>query len=298
MAGTYADVPAPRIAYDLIDIEPVFWTIASTISSYAYYPTSFSTENQRRLNSEGNGASSTQDQDSFISFSRTNYIAFIFPELYDIRAYKIVANSGFVSWFGSSIEVSTDTTSGIDGTWTQVSSTIAVSASSTRDVYRPPTALSVDSIIAIRFSDIDDPPDDFHLYGNPTVNPAPVRSERIAFYRADAGTELTGPELDMGDISRGSTYTKTFRVRNYAPVRAAVNTTISMNQLYPPTGSISAASQYLFSFDNINFSATLTIPVLYSGQYSDVIYMRKVTPSNATVGLWSARVETSVEYWV
>lgn len=302
MAGTYADVPAPRIAYDLIDVDVLYHQTLTTgyVSSIDdATPRNLTTAQVRQLNSDGIGSASSAIV--ILDTLCTNNITFIFRELYDIAAYYLISASSDVNFGTESIYTSDDTTNGLDGTWSLATASVTINAYSTRGVFRPPTSLSLTSINAIQFRFSDPGGSDtvgrLYLYGNPTVTPEPVRTKRLAFYDATDATEFTGAELDLGDVALSSSNVKTFRIRNYSPASTARNITLSTNQLYPPVSGPSLPAQYLLSLDGLTYTATVNIPYLYSGQYSDVIYVRKETPFNATTGMWTARVEASAEEW-
>lgn len=304
MAGTYADVPAPRIAYDLIDVDVLYHQAVSSQDSMPYnadllIPRNLTAAQQQQLNSDGVGTATA----SIIAFDIlcVNTVTFIFRELYDIAAYCLFSSSSDTNFGNETIYTSTNTTNGIDGTWTLATSSVTIRTYASRNLFRPPTALSLTSIRAVQFrfenSGSGDNLSRVHLYGNPTVTPEPVRTKRLAFYNEAGDAEFTGANLDLGDVALSSSMTKAFRIRNYSPASTARNITLTTNQLYGPSTGPSLPAQYLLSLDGLTYTATVNIPYLYSGQYSDVIYVRKETPFNATTGLWTARVEASAEDW-
>lgn len=303
MAGTYADVPAPRIAYDLIDVDVLYHQTVyngnAIFNADDLIPRNLSSTQARQLNSDGLGSATS----AIVPLDTlcTNNVTFIFRELYDIAAYYLISASSDVNFGTESIYTSNNTTNGIDGTWSLATASVTINAYSTRGTFRPPTALSLTSINAIQFRFESPGGSDtigrLYLYGNPTTTPAPVRTKRLAFYDPVDAVEFTGAELDLGDVALSSSNVKTFRIRNYSSASTARNITLSTNQLYPPVSGPSLPAQYLLSLDGLTYTATVNIPYLYSGQYSDVVYVRKETPFNATTGLWTARVEASAEEW-
>src|SRR5690242_6124663 len=100
MAGFYPDVPANRFAYHLDGTKIFELDSAKTLTEITSQAAAFNDE----------------DGDNATTYGAVALI-FIFPELRDINGYYLVDN-----WGGTpgALQYSTNTTTGLDGTWTTI----------------------------------------------------------------------------------------------------------------------------------------------------------------------------------
>lgn len=287
MAGFYADPPGPRIMYD-IDGTAVYWAVDS--GGVGGVVTALSGASLTAMNNES--------EDTYPAPTSSNWsLIMIFPVAMDIIAYHYSARSGWsVSGYGpSSLERSNDTTNGIDGTWTNVTSTIVGNSSSqVSPTYRNSiTSLSIANVKAIRFRGVTQYQHfrTLHLYGAPTA----TTNDILAFWDPVSDQALGGAALDFGDVPQTNTSTKTFRIKNMSATLTA--NTISISDSAPTDFSPSVPPQYEYSLDGINYSQAVNISSLIPGEISQVVTMRKTTPSNAALGLHALRVTAQASSW-
>lgn len=126
----------------------------------------------------------------------------------------------------------------------------------------------------------------FHVYGTRTNN------DRLVMWNATTNVALTGAALDFGDVLKGTTYTKTFRIKNAHATKTANSIVLTAESL---TGDMDDGIQY--SIGGGAYSSSLDIGNLASGVISDVITMRRVVPSNEVSGIKAARVVATPTSW-
>ena len=102
--------------------------------------------------------------------------------------------------------------------------------------------------------------------------------------------------FDGGDVPRSSSADKTFRIKNLSATYTANDVDLYVQALTP--GSPSAAGMYTLSDDTVTFQPTLNISTLAPGAISSVFTLRRVTPSDAPISTWSARLAADVNEWV
>jgi hypothetical protein len=215
----------------------------------------------------------------------SNYLTFVFPQKRDI-----VAIGGRFGDAGThDIQTSVDTTNGIDGVWTN----LALAAS---NLYFSPVGVSHRTtwslrngpgVKGVRFNvsglGADRHAYGVHIYGIISAGETPDRLILTDLLDNPIG----GAYFDWGDVPRGSSADKMFKVKNLSTTKTATGTVVSIDSLTDTTPSVEA--QHYLSLDDVAFTATVTIPTLLPGQSVEVT-LRRVTPSNATLALWDARL--------
>jgi hypothetical protein len=227
------------------------------------------------------------------------FYTFIFPELRDIVGwvgyYTLYVGGGSLG-----IYTSVDTTNGSDGTW--VSRGAWNPTGSTKAQMRQSiTAVSWLGVKAVAFgaSTNGDPvwAWTLHLYGNISAGQTP---DRLRFWHPtldeplDDNTSADGSWLDFGDTTQGTTADKTFRVKNNSSTLTA--NSINITTAAPTDTSPTLPSQFTFS-DGGAFATSLNVGNLAPGAFSNVITIRRTTPSNAVLSLWWARVTADPGSW-
>lgn len=271
MAGSFPDPPGLRMAFDRDGSDVVTHNGSAA-------PTSLVQADRQKINDE----SMTAD----VSLpSGQNYLAIIFPNLRDLVA--LGARFGDAGTY--TVETSTDTTNGLDGTWTTLSGASSNTAFDPSGVGHRTTwrALSASAIKAVRFTvsglGADRKVYGVHLYGSIAAGETP---DRLVF-TDPLGNPLTAAFFDWGDVPRGSSADKAFKVKNNSTTKTATTVTVSIDALTDPTPSV--AAQYYLSLDGVTFSASLSIPSIAPGASVDVT-LRRVTPSSAQLSVWDARL--------
>lgn len=272
MAGSYPDVPGPRMAYDRDGSVVV-------VHDGNNAPTVVGSNQLAGMNDEAVAGG------DYAFPSGLSYVVVLFPQLRTLQGYG--ARFGDAGTY--ILQTSPDTTNGLDGTWTNQASGISnttfspAGASHRNNI----TALTVSSIKAVRFLVSGLSGDriihGIHLYGPYVVGQTP---DRLAF--TDTVDNLVGGAFfDWGDVPRGSSADKAFKLKNLSSTKTAATILVSVESLTDTTPSV--ASEHLLSLDGATFAATVTVSALAPGA-SQNLFLRRVTPSNATLSVWDARV--------
>ena len=274
MAGRYPDVIGPRMAYDrdgsvvvLIDGDNVITELT------------------------GAQAKEINDEDA-ASIHGDRRIAVLFPELRDLVGY-FARMSGFAGI--GALEASIDTSNGLDGTWTTVvdpwinapdvvpsyrSAIQAVSATGKRAVRFAITPSALGMYISA-----------LHLYGAASAG----ETTYLHLWDPALSQDLGGAALDFGDVPRGSSADRTFRVKNAHPSLTAQGVTLTLEALTDTTPSV--PGQFLLSTDGATFGAQAGLGNLGPGAVSGLVTIRRNTPVDAALGLWAARVVAAAGSW-
>lgn len=281
MAGLYPDVPGPRLAYDRdgtvgLNTNSGFTAVAGQLTSTQL----------RALNDE-----------TITTVVAGGGLCLIFPELRDIVGVYLdhgEQSSGSTPGM-SPLYWSPDTTNGIDGTWTSLGAQgdgfFTASPTRMRNNIKPLAQPGVRGLrvaqsgggatITYRI---------WHVYGSPS-DP----NDCLRLWHPSLDQEVGGSHFDWADFRRLSSDDRQFRVKNNSDTLTASTITVSAEA--PTDTTPSVAAQHLFSADGTNFGASVVIPSLAPGALSDPITLRRVTPSNAFLSLWWARVAAVAGVW-
>ena len=284
MAGSYPDAPGHRMAYDR-DGSVVVSVSSSGVS------TELGSAQKRALNDE---FGSTTGGDG-VSLSTGGHLAVIFPEVRDLAAY-------FLSKYGSygdpsGVQVSTDTTDGTDGAWSAVALAFSVTTTyPVKPAYRQRiTSAAASGIKGVRvtMSAAGNPPSVYalHLYGAPTS----ATGDRLDLWHPTLDERLGASALDWGNVPRGSSADRTFRIKNSSATLTASGITASLDALTDTTPSV--PGQHLLSYSGGAFAATASVGNLAPGAISGVVTLRRVIAADAGLGMWSARVIADATTW-
>lgn len=300
MAGNYPDVPAPRMAYDRDGTIGYWW---NTSGAGANSGGTMTGTQLRNLNSE-----TAVMVSSGISGTSSSYFGFIFPQLRDVVAYtnfRYFDSNGNTYNVGS-IETSVNTTNGVDGTWTNRGASTPLPATSNGIIpaYRiasNQTAVTWSGIKAIRINSTNNwhspSISNTYLYGSMSAGQTP---DRLRFWHPtldeplDDATSSDGGFLDFGDATRGTTADKTFRIKNNSASLTANTITIGLDVLTDASPTLT--TQFTLS-DGGAFGATVSIASLAPGAISPVITIRRTTPSNAALVVWTIRITADPVSW-
>jgi hypothetical protein len=228
--------------------------------------------------------------------TQVDFFAVVFPEKRDIDGFffnALVGGGG--SGATVDVQTSTNTTNGQDGTWTAFVS--AYNYKAVAPVWRSSvvagTALAVKGIRWVGFS----AGNTFairalHLYGEiaPGENP-----DRLVFWSATADEKMPPATLDWGDVPRSSSADRIVRVKNISGTHTANNVRVSFDILTDGTPSVPA--QHLVSYGGGAFLAQVNLGSLGPGAISGPITLRRVTPSNAVLGLFAPRASAVADSW-
>lgn len=253
MAGSYPDPPSYRMAIHR-DGTQIF-NLSTGLN--------LSQGNLNTLNSESGASAVTSNQ-----------VCVIFPELRDLDAIWLNGNTGSVS-----TQVSSDTTNGLDGTWA-AGPTVSVTADTGnplgtgwRDSITSSTAFAIKGV---RFT--VGSLRNIHLYGE--ISPTQTE-KRIEFWHPTIDQKISPNTFDWGDCPRYSTGQVRFRLKNMSPSLTAFNVIVSALALTDTTPSVPA--QHFLSDDGVHWAATVDAGAIASLGLSPILYLRRVTPSNAVL---------------
>lgn len=280
MAGFYSDVPAPRMAYD---IDGTLLLLTDKVNA----PSEITGAAKTSANDESNG-----------SFSSGNWAVLLFPELRNIAGFLFrhgtATNSG-------TVETSADTTNGNDGTWTVRTSAFpmnTVSGTTHRTAIVP---VSYNGVKAIRFHANSLGGDQnyygIHIYGTKADFTGldtlriwhPTLDEPL-----DDNASTDAAHLDWGDVVRGTSADRGFRIKNNSATLTANSVTILTGVLTNTTPTIE--SQITYS-DGGAFASSLNIGNLAPTAISPVITVRRTTSQTAALNVWTWRTIAEAGSW-
>lgn len=289
MAGLYPDVPAPRMAYDIDGTEMI--RISGTSPSIR------SLGEKRILNNES---------DDYMDYGTGDNIAFIFPQLRDVSGYFV---TGWEIRDPSSLQTSTNTTNGYDGTWTTIenpwgnSGVNYTSSTQVKPIYRSSIkSIAANGIKAIRFNTSANGGYHrwrcIHLYGSLSSYAGadtlrvwhPTLDEPL-----DDNTSADGSHLDWGDTPQGSTEDRQFRIRNNSASETAFDITIYTEPI-TNTGVL-IEGQVFYSIGGGSFQNSISIGDLAPGATSGVVTVRRDTADNAALSVWSYKTVAEATRW-
>jgi hypothetical protein len=243
-------------------------------------------------------ASVNEGTDSYVLSSSGGQLVVIFPELRDLAGYFMQNNDNTgrgASGGWNSIQVSTDTTNGLDGTWTTIATNVLIGQSNTTSPqYR--TGITTTSQLGIKAikGNINTGGNltALHLYGSITSGQNP---NRLALWHPTLDQQLTGAYFDWGDAKQGTSATNTFRVKNLSTTLTANTITLSLSALTDT--SPTTVSQHTLSADGTTFASTASAGTLAPGTISGVMYVRRSLSNSATLSLWALRISAVASSW-
>lgn len=223
-------------------------------------------------------------------------IAFIFPELRDLTNYFIGRQGDTYNGNPREIKVSTNTTNGVDGTWTNVVAPYFTVSDPIVPNYRTTNASSASGIKAVRiyngpylgnfnFGAI-------HLFGSLSSGEVP---NRLELWHPTLNQRVSGAHFDFGDTTRGQTTDISFRVKNVSSTQTASSILVQRATL--TDSSPTSIGNYTLSLNGGSFASTQTISSLSPGSISSTLTLRQTNPSNAAVGVWAGYVSAVASSW-
>lgn len=285
MAGLYADVPGRRMAYDRNG------SVGFTINASGTLAV-LTTPNLVTLNDDSGSSLSLPGGGT------TNYVGIIFPQLCDITgiAYSTSPHDS------SAIQTSPDTTNGSDGAWTSRGTTGRFNHTGGNGDQGTVTGANIRTgasavgpwtgIKSLRvqvntgwskFAQV------LHIYGDPQS------TDRLRIWHPTLDQEVGGAYFDWGDFPRsGATLTRDFRIKND---RALTGNSILLSMEALTDGSPTTVSQHAFAPDGVTFTTTLNIGNLAPGAISSIVTLRRITPTNAPLSLWTSRINAVAASW-
>lgn len=288
MAGSYPDSPSWRMAIDRDGTQGYQISETNVV-------TQLSAAQMQML------ANEADDYVVGASNAANGYLMLIFPEARDIDGFFVDVDAPSelypVSW---AMEVSADTTNGLDGTWTQIASGTAAAGGvdAVSPAYR--TVVSTTQLaqraIRVRRSVAGTSGEmriaAFHVFGEPSPGENP---DRLALWHPTLDERVTPAYFDWGNVPRSSSGDLLFRVKNLSSTLTASSVRVAMETLTDGTPSV--PGQHSLSFGGGSFLAQVTIGDLAPGATSGQVTLRRITPSNAQLGLFAFRVFSEADSW-
>jgi hypothetical protein len=290
MAGSYPDPPNYRMAYDrdgtvgvLVDNLNVGTVVAPSVLQALNDETGI----EYPVNAT-NGA-----------------LVLIFPELRDITHVMMsgyhregIPASNYSTTYN--VWVSDDTTNGIDGTWQGPIAAVPAAIYSSepiKDRYRRvQTNLPGPGVRALKFVTGvggENHIGKIHLYGDFSAGGA---DDRLRFWDPVLDAPVGPAHLDWGNTPRGSTQTRTFRVKNLSDDTTATSVRVAMETLTDATPSL--IGQVQVSLDGSTWLAQVNVGDLSPGEISVPVQIRYSVASNAMLSVWDVRVFSEATSWV
>lgn len=286
MAGLYPDAPDHRMALDQDGTQMFLINGSNGVTAL----------------SAGQLASTQDETDAGVGVTPSNlYAVYIFPELRDITNYYWYMNANGGDTIHVRMDYSTDTTNGLNGTWTVAvadftnQGLVNVSNSpGNRTTIKPLSMLGIKAIRIYMTQSWGDVLSlmSFHLYGNITAGQNP---DRLALWHPTSDMRVGPAYFDWGDALRGSTADRTFRVKNLSATLSANTITCSVDALTDTTPSV--VGQHTVSADGTTFAATASAGTLIPGAISGIMTIRRTTSATAVLSLWAIRVHAVAASW-
>lgn len=188
---------------------------------------------------------------------------------------------------------SNDTTTGQDGSWTNFTATVG-----TYNQYPNIVSVNLANVRGVKLYHLDYATGGhtvymymMHLYGDIPSGEVP---DRLELWHPTLNQQLAANDLNWGDIPRGSSDDFTFRVKNVSTTQTANNITVSLDAL---AGSTAMEAQHSLSDDGSTFGATVIITSLAPDTISSLLTVRRITPSDASIGFYATRLVASAASW-
>lgn len=265
--GTYQPVIGTRMAYDRDGTRAFNYNNAS---GGAF--SERTTQQLKDLNDESTATVYAQNADS----SGAYWLSFVFPELRTVTGAYIDKDQNF--FVG---QYSTDTTNGYDGSW----NSLTISGANTIRspwYWAPVTCKGLKFSTGVFYNPSVTNWRNAHLYGLP--NQA-AGVHRLQFWHPFLDMPLPGMYLDFDDVGAATIRTRSFRIKNMSTTLTANTITIAAEDLTTPATS----SQITFKKNSSGgFASNETIASLAAGALSEVIQIKRITPSDQVTGVIQA----------
>lgn len=285
MAGNYPDVPSWRMAYDRDGTQ--FFRLLNGVVT--------------QLTSGEVSAMNDEDPDAAPVTSNevpNGSLIAIFPEVRDLDGFYCVAWTLARDRNASiTVYVSADTTNGVDGTWTQLIASYASPYSSSivpgyRTAIKSVTALAIKGVKVSLTGGWACNIDAMHLYGEPVPGANP---DRLEIWHPTNDERVTPAYFDWGNVPRGSSADKLFRVKNISPSLTAESIRVAME--IATDGTPSVPGQHTLSVGGGSFLSQVNVGDLAPGAISQPVTLRRVTASDAQLGVFAFRVFAEAQVW-
>lgn len=277
MAGSYSDYISNRMAYDT--------------DRTAVYVVDFIGASTRLLSSAEVADLNWYHPDALSAADRQKAIAFVFPEPRTVTSICAHTDGGGTFQVSTS-QVATNLAS--PGTWTtkavlDLSSSVDIKVAS-REVldYTPGSCKSLlisdigatSALASLSF---------IHLFGDSDVS-----TDRLEIWDPVVDERISPTAFDYGDVPRGSSEDRWFRVANLSD--SLIASAITVGAI---SEDASVDAQLLFSTDGRSFYyASVDLGSLAPQSASTPIAVRRVQAPDAPLGMWAFSVAASASSWI
>jgi len=303
MAGSYPDAPSRRIAWD--DDGTVAYGVAAASGGPTSLVRGDPPGNLTLVELTTQKASMNDDSDAQygVAGSAGQYPAvwvyLFFPQKMEVDGYYWNIRSTDTPNPAHFLSISTNTTNGIDGTYSALGSEVNTGFNQTaKPDYRQNIQTTVESnVLSVlsqaggTFTGINTPTwavRSLHLYGTVTPGETP---DRILFLDTLASDAEFAEPLDYGNIGRGTTNIRTIKVKNNSGSLTANTVQITAEEI---TGS--GGSLFTFSTDGIADSGTKALGNIGPGG-TVLVYVHLTVPDAQALDLYDARFSVNVASW-
>lgn len=224
------------------------------------------------------------------------YLTYLFPQPRDITDYSLrfVCND-FANAKYRTLRYSTDTTNGVDGTWTVALANLDSwhNANATNIRVTEPLALTGVKAVDLFYSNLTSTTRsvslyNFNLFGDFTPT-------GIVFWDSAIDQQMLGSNFDLEDTIYDQSYVKQFRLKNTDTTLTANTITVS-SPATPIIGNTRSGLE--FSTNGTNYSSSVVIASLAPGVISSVLYIRRsAIPSSSQNTFGNARATAVPLSW-
>lgn len=294
MAGTYPDVPAPKIPYDRLG------STARTIN-HGLVETELTTSQIISLIDEN----VSDDVGFYYVINSPVTLELYLPFAHDLTGIFLAWGIRNSSGVQQTASIKTSTDSG--GTWTQRDSGLVV-PNAVKPQYRgniytfsgaPLLGVNAIQITAAQaYNSSTSTLSEFiyalHLYGVPSAG---AIADHLAIWDPTLDQEVGGAYFDFGDVVDTGVYTKDFRVKNMSTTKTATNVQASFESL---SGSDMSVDGLDISADGgVTYTTSLTIGDLAPSQISSVLTVRRSVSAAHASGVNAGRMKIdAIGLWV
>ena len=230
-------------------------------------------------------------------FGNLQAVGLILPQPHDLVGYFVCAPTGGTDATVNRIDVSADTTTGADGTWTQVTAAMVNSQTVSPGYRNAIQGIAQPGIKGMRFFIKFNSSDNItieaiHLYGDITAGD---EGDILQAWDLAVDQRIAPAALDYGDVPRSNVTVKQMRFKNRSATKTANNVAVGIEALTDTAPTV--AGQYAFSTDGVTYAATVTIAAIAPGAISPIIYVKRATDPAAVLSVWAARVTAVPGSW-
>ena len=225
---------------------------------------------------------------AFSTAGNSMHISLLFPQARTISAWSLAYYGDSASRY-TSMQTSSDTTNGQDGTWGGVVAQGVLDEyyNATDAKFRVPKTVNWTNVKGLRLTTNNAVETHYMkelaLWGSYT--PAGLQ-----FWHPTNSTTMPGDTFDIGNAARGATYSTTFRIKNNHGTLTANNITITSSS----TAVVGGIRNTLEFSDGGAYASSIVLSSLAPGATSSVITFRRIVNSGETLNSFGTTKVTAV----